>query len=206
MTEDRLMKLAKARERALEVRRQAKAIRMQTELERMKESGEYITKSDAGSLIRERSLIATGAESKIATHDEIAEDFTMDSPVTPTAPAEREQEIPESEITRSKIARSPGEPIPPKIVKKKKKQQVIVEQDSSDDDEFESSDRVIFVKRARARKKTPIAPVVPTASPVVPTAPPVAERPSVPRPSRAIDPYTSNAYASMFSGAFVRRR
>ena len=194
MTEDRLMKLAKARERALEVRRQAKAIRMQTELERMKESGEYITKSDAG------------AESKIATHDEIAEDFTMDSPVTPTAPAEREQEIPESEITRSKIARSPGEPIPPKIVKKKKKQQVIVEQDSSDDDEFESSDRVIFVKRARARKKTPIAPVVPTASPVVPTAPPVAERPSVPRPSRAIDPYTSNAYASMFSGAFVRRR
>ena len=194
MTEDRLMKLAKARERALEVRRQAKAIRMQAELERMKESGEYITKSDAG------------AESKIATHDEIAEDFTMDSPVTPTAPAEREQEIPESEITRSKIARSPGEPIPPKIVKKKKKQQVIVEQDSSDDDEFESSDRVIFVKRARARKKTPIAPVVPTASPVVPTAPPVAERPSVPRPSRAIDPYTSNAYASMFSGAFVRRR
>ena len=185
MTEDRLMKLAKARERALEVRRQAKAIRMQTELERMKESGEYITKSDAG------------AESKITTHDEIAEDFTMETPVTPTAQAEREHEMP---------WRSPDEPIPPKKVKKKTKQQVIVEQDSSDDDEFESSDRVIFVKRARARKKTPIAPVVPTASPVVPTAPPVAERPSVPRPSRAIDPYTSNAYASMFSGAFVRRR
>jgi hypothetical protein len=90
-----------------------------------------------------------------------------------------------------------------KIKKKnKKKPQIIVEQSSDDDDEFETNDRVIFVKRVTRKKKEKESEPVP---------PPVMRQeadipPDVPKPKP--NPLQRH-YDAMFSGQFLsqpRRR
>jgi hypothetical protein len=78
-----------------------------------------------------------------------------------------------------------------KKAKPKKKQMVIVEQSDDDSDEFESNDRVVFVKRVTKNKKVPI----------VPQNPEPAELPKPPPPPKK----TKNEllYDSMFSGGFL---
>ena len=126
MTEDRMMKLAKARERALEVRRQAKAVRMQAELERMKEAGEYIDPNSA--------------------EDTIPESEPVPEPTC-------EEDVPQNIVIEEEEAETIKPKRREAAKKKRKNQKVIIEQDSSDSDEFESNDHVIFVKRSRARKQ-----------------------------------------------------
>jgi hypothetical protein len=88
-----------------------------------------------------------------------------------------------------------------KIKKKsKKKPQIIIEQSSDDEDEFETNDRVIFVKRVTRKKKEP-----------EPEPPPVMRQeadipPDVPKPKP--NPLQRH-YDAMFSGQFLsqpRRR
>ena len=79
--------------------------------------------------------------------------------------------------------------------KSKKKPQIIVEQSSDDEDEFETNDRVIFVKRVSRKKKEPEP--EPQPPPVIRQEPPDVPRPK-PNPLQ-------RQYDAMFSGNFLNQ-
>ena len=88
-----------------------------------------------------------------------------------------------------------------KIKKKsKKKPQIIVEQSSDDEDEFETNDRVIFVKRVTRKKKEKEPEPEPIPPPVVRQEAP--DIPNVPKPKP--NPL-QRQYDAMFSGQFLNQ-
>ena len=88
-----------------------------------------------------------------------------------------------------------------KIKKKsKKKPQIIVEQSSDDDDEFETNDRVIFVKRVTRKKKEKESESESIPPPVVRQEP--EPPPDVPKPKP--NPL-QRQYDAMFSGSFLNQ-
>ena len=95
-----------------------------------------------------------------------------------------ENEIEEPEVKVEKIK-----------TKSKKKPQIIVEQSSDDEDEFETNDRVIFVKRVSRKKKEPEP--EPQPPPVIRQEPPDVPRPK-PNPLQ-------RQYDAMFSGNFLNQ-
>ena len=96
-------------------------------------------------------------------------------------PEEPESEEPEAEAEE-----------PPKIIKQKvskKKPVIIVEQSSDDDDEFESNEKVLFVKRVSRKKKEPV-------KHPEPVEPPEPRRPSS----------LQLQYDAMFNGSFLNQQ
>ena len=84
--------------------------------------------------------------------------------------------------------------------KSKKKPQIIIEQSSDDEDEFETNDRVIFVKRVTRKKKEPVVEPEPQPPPVVRQEP--EPPPDVPKPKP--NPL-QRQYDAMFSGSFLNQ-
>ena len=179
--EDRALKLAMARQKALEVRRKNKEIRLQGELDKMKAQNapkdEPVPEPPTET---ENTETIVGAPEDIPVPDPVPED---DEPVP---------EVP-------KVA--------PVKKKKNKRQMVVVEQSSDDSDEFEPNQNVVFVKRVRKKKEKAPEPPPVIERPVqeTPPPPPQPQRPQLTPEQQQIASY----YNTMFSGNFLaggRRR
>lgn len=194
---DRAMKLALAREKALEVRRKNKQIRLQKELDTMKERN----------ALRPEPVVEAGApeDGNAIRTDALRPEDVPDEPTPEEGNALRPEPTPEPE---------PEPPEPPKAapIKKKrsKKQMVVVEQSSDDSDDFEPNQNVVFVKRVRKKQeKAPDPPPViehqsPDPSPVI-RQPQQPQRPELTPEQQQIASY----YNTMFTGNFMntgRRR
>ena len=188
LTPERLEQLAKARHRALEIRKAGAAIK--TEQREMEQA------ALEEKLERERLL--NEAVKKSLIKNEINNEGLHPVPlyrnnVVPNLIQEEEEEEEEEEqpiIVKKKI-------------KKPIKTRIIVEQSSDDCDDYESSDRVIFVKR---KSKNDSIKKVPATTPVPPNTP---EEQYVPTPtvSRKPQPEFTNFVDMMANnGGFINRR
>ena len=161
LTPERLEQLAKARHRALEIRRAGASIKAE---QREMEQAALEEK-----LQRERELNEAVKASLLK--NEINNDKLH------TVPVYRNNIVPN--IARYVEEEEEEEEPPPVIIKKKTKKpiktRIVVEQSSDDLDEYESSDRVIFVKRKS--KNDSIKKVVPATTPVPPNTPEEGQRP-----------------------------
>lgn len=176
--EDRALKLAMARQKALEVRRKNKEIRLQQQLDTMKAQNapkeepvpEPVTESEKIETIEPEPVIATGAP------EDIPEPVPEENDVPKVAPVKK---------------------------KKNKKQMVVVEQSSDDSDEFEPNQNVVFVKRVRKKKeKTPDPPRVVERPSPQPRPPPPPQRPQLTPEQQQVASY----YNTMFNGNFLAGR
>jgi hypothetical protein len=183
MTEEQLERLALARQKANEMRKINQAKRLQNKMDNLKYNADGTLKEQ----LEEKEL------------KENIEEEPIKEP--PKEEVKEEQEKPQMTITKT-TASLEGELqeeeqviIKKKKAKPKKKQMVIVEQSDDDSDEFESNDRVVFVKRVTKNKKDPIVPPVPP-------NPQPAEQPKPPPPQPR---KTKNEllYDNMFSGSFL---
>lgn len=143
---DRLMKLAAAREKAIEVRRRNAMIRRKDELERITAK---LAPSESVPTPVPEPASEVAPESKVVDAD------------IPAPVSEDEQPSLEPKVVKKK---------------KQKKQTIVVEQSSDDSDEFESNQNIVFVKRVRRKKENitpPEPPRVPepTPEPVRPPPP-----------------------------------
>jgi len=175
--EDRAIKLAMAREKALEVRRKNSLARKKAELERMENQ-------------MNPSIVTHIPESipeSIPDQDRSQERSFASDPL-PT---------PEPEPDSS--------PEPPKVApvktKKQKRQMVVVEQSSDDSDEFQPNQSVVFVKRVRKKKEITPQPAAPTPPPATPQREP--SPPKLPHLTSGRDRSTIDMYNSMFGGHFL---
>ena len=181
--EERAAKLALAREKALEVRRKNKEIKMRAELEKMETAR---TKKDIAipEPVLEPSVESIG-HTEIDLEDEGLAEDEIEPPPAPV----------------KKVKNGNGN------VKKPKKQQVvIVEQSDDDSDEFESQPNVVFVKRTKPKKKTtePVQPA-PLPPPSQTAAPPAPEPPPKPRLTQE-QMQVQSYYNNMFNGNFAMQR
>jgi hypothetical protein len=166
LTPERLEQLAKARCKALEIRRAGMMIK-----EEQKQLAEAALEEK---LEREREL--NEAVKKSLLKNEINNDKLQ------TVPLYRNNVVPNItqrvwDIPPDDEEEEEEEP-PPVIIKKKTKKpvktRIIVEQSSDDCDDYESNDRVIFVKRKS--KNDSIKKVVPATTPVPPNTPEDGQR------------------------------
>ena len=190
LTPERLEQLARARKKALEIRQAGASLK---EEQREMEQAALEEK-----LERERQLNEAVKASLIK--NEINNDKLH------TVPVYRNNIVPN--ITRyEEEEEEEQEEVQPVIIKKKTKKpiktRIIVEQSSDDCDDYESSDRVIFVKRKS--KNDSIKKVVPATTPVPPNTP---EEPYAPPPTpRKPQPEFTNFVDMMANnGGFVNRR
>ncbi len=181
MTEEQLERLAIARQKANEIRKINQAKRLQNKMDNLKYNPD-------GTLKEATAPHAENIEQE--PQEELKEE-----------PPQEEEEKPQMTITQT-TASLEGELqeeeeviIKKKKAKPKKKQMVIVEQSDDDSDEFESNDRVVFVKRVTKNKKVPIVPPMET-----PAEQPKPQPPPPPPPRK-----TKNEllYDSMFNGNFL---
>jgi hypothetical protein len=180
MTEEQLERLALARQKANEMRKINQAKRLQNKMDNLKYNADGTLKEQ----LEEKEL------------KENIEEEPIKEP--PKEEVKEEQEKPQMTITQETDENEIQEEqviIKKKKAKPKKKQMVIVEQSDDDSDEFESNDRVVFVKRVTKNKKDPIVPPVPP-------NPQPAEQPKPPPPQPR---KTKNEllYDNMFSGSFL---
>jgi hypothetical protein len=181
MTEEQLERLAIARQKANEIRKINQAKRLQNKMDNLKYNPDGTLKE--GNVPHAENI---EQEPQEELKEEVKENEGVEGE-TPlpqmTITQETENEVQEEEVIIKK-----------KKAKPKKKQMVIVEQSDDDSDEFESNDRVVFVKRVTKNKKVPIVPIVPQNSEP-------AELPKPPPPPKK----TKNEllYDSMFSGGFL---
>ena len=177
MTEEQLERLAIARQKANEIRKINQAKRLQNKMDNLKYNPD-------------------GTLKEATENKEVEEPQEQPQEQPQEEPPQEEQEKPQMTITQETENEVQEEEVIIKKKKpvKKKKQMVIVEQSDDDSDEFESNDRVVFVKRVTKNKKVPIVPIVPQ-------NPEPAELPKPPPPPRK----TKNEllYDSMFSGGFL---
>jgi hypothetical protein len=185
MTEEQLERLALARQKANEMRKINQAKRLQNKMDNLKYNADGTLKEQ----LEEKELKENVEEKEVkeegtAPHAENKEVDEEKPKMTIT------QETDENEIQEEQVI------IKKKKAKPKKKQMVIVEQSDDDSDEFESNDRVVFVKRVTKNKKVPIVPPVPPNP-----EPAELPKPQPPPPQRK----TKNEllYDSMFSGGFL---
>lgn len=176
--EDRALKLAMAREKALEVRRRNSVLRKQAEISHME------------------SLLNANAENTPENY-EAKEDSTVSQTAEPPIEDESINEPPQI----PKVA-------PVKKKKATKRQMVVVEQSSDDSDEFEPNQNVVFVKRVRKKKEairetqqtpTPPPPAEPSHKPD--PQPRMQQADAIQRSDAAHQIYTN-----MFNGQFLNRR
>lgn len=176
MTEEQLERLAIARQKANEIRKINQAKRLQNKMDNLKYNPD-------GTLKEGNAPHAENIEEK-EPQEELKEEPPQEEQEKPqmTITQETENEVQEEEVIIKK-----------KKAKPKKKQMVIVEQSDDDSDEFESNDRVVFVKRVTKNKKVPIVPQNPE--------PAELPKPQPPPPPRK----TKNEllYDSMFNGSFL---
>ena len=162
MTPERLEQLARARKKALEIRQAGASLK-----EEQKQLADAALEEK---LERERQL--NEAVKKSLIKNEINNDKLL------TVPVYRNNVVPN--IARYEEEEEEEEEVQPVIIKKKTKKpiktRIVVEQSSDDMDEYESSDRVIFVKRKS--KNDSIKKVVPATTPVPPNTPEDGQRPS----------------------------
>lgn len=186
MTPERLEQLAKARHRALEIRKAGASIKaeqremeqaaLEEKLERERQLNEAVKKS----------LIPN-----VISHDLLPVPRYTNT-VVPNLIEEQEEEEEEE--------------VQPVIIKKKTKKpirtKVVIEQSSDDEDEFHTNEHVIFVKR---KSKNDSIKKVPVTTPVPPNTP---EEPYVPAPiPRKPQPEFTNFVDMMANnGGFVNRR
>ena len=189
MTEEQLERLALARQKANEMRKINQAKRLQNKMDNLKYNPDGTLKEGTtphAENIEEKELKENIEEEPIKeqTKEEVKEEQEKQEKPKMTIT----QETDENEIQEEQVI------IKKKKAKPKKKQMVIVEQSDDDSDEFESNDRVVFVKRVTKNKKDPIVPPVPP-------NPQPAEQPKPPPPQRK----TKNEllYDNMFSGGFL---
>lgn len=164
LTPERLEQLAKARHRALEIRKAGAAIKTeQREMEQL---------ALEEKLERERQLNEAVKASLLKNE--------INNEKLHTVPIYRNNVVPNiaRQVPNEEEEEEEEEP-PPVIIKKKTKKpiktRIVVEQSSDDLDEYESSDRVIFVKRKS--KNDSIKKVVPATTPVPPNTPEDGQRP-----------------------------
>jgi hypothetical protein len=182
--EDRAAKLALAREKALEVRRKNKEMKMRAELEKMETAR---TKKDdpPPDPVVEKEIESIGHTEVDLEEEGLAEDEI--EPATPQPATVK------------------------KVVKKKPKKQqvVIVEQSDDDSDEFESQPNVVFVKRTKPKKKEPPPPPQEPQVAVAQLPPPSPPKPP-PKPQLTPEQMqVQSFYHNMFNGNFAmqpRRR
>jgi hypothetical protein len=183
MTEEQLERLAIARQKANEIRKINQAKRLQNKMDNLKYNPDGTLKEGTAPHAEniEEKEVKENVEEKELKDNEGVEGETPLPQMTITQ--ETENEVQEEEVIIKK-----------KKAKPKKKQMVIVEQSDDDSDEFESNDRVVFVKRVTKNKKVPI----------VPQNPEPAELPK-PQPPPPPPKKTKNEllYDSMFSGGFL---
>jgi hypothetical protein len=191
MTEEQLERLALARKKANEMRKINQAKRLQNKMDNLKYNAdgtlkEQLEEKELKENIEEKELKENVEEKEVkeegtAPHAENKEVDEEKPKMTIT------QETDENEIQEEQVI------IKKKKAKPKKKQMIIVEQSDDDSDEFESNDRVVFVKRVSKRKDPIVPPVAPNPQPI--------EQPKPPPPQRK----TKNEllYDNMFSGGFL---
>jgi hypothetical protein len=185
MTQETRDKLALARIKANEIRKQNQANRLDKKLEKINAEIEETEKA------------------KLPDQDTLPLPLPdPDTDIDPSSPR------PTSPV------RDPKPEITTKT-KKKKNTKIIVEQSSDDSDEFEANDKVIFVKRvSRKKKELPPPPSSPVNTEPVNVnekniyqpASKMYEPPSsvAPRP-RPVKSQQEQMYSQMFSGGFLRR-
>ena len=165
LTPERLEQLARARHRALEIRKAGAAIKT--------EQKEMADAALEEKLERERQLNEAVKASLLKNE--------INNEKLHTVPVYRNNVVPNiarQQHFEEEDEEEEEEP-PPVIIKKKTKKpiktRIVVEQSSDDLDEYESSDRVIFVKRKS--KNDSIKKVVPVTTPVPPNTPEEGQRP-----------------------------
>jgi TolA-binding protein len=187
MTQETRDKLAQARIKANEIRKQNQANRLDKKLERI--NAEIEETERAKEKINEEPLPLPDPEPE-------------PNPDPPSPRPSSPVRDPKPEITTK--------------TKKKKNTKIIVEQSSDDSDEFEANDKVIFVKRVSRKKKEPVA-IPPPSSPVntenvnvnettyQPASKMYQPPSSVAPPPRPVKSHQEKMYDNMFSGGFLRR-
>ena len=186
MTQETRDKLAQARIKANEIRKQNQANRLDKKLERI--NAEIEETERAKEKINEEPLPLPDPEPE-------------PNPDPPSPRPSSPVRDPKPEITTK--------------TKKKKNTKIIVEQSSDDSDEFEANDKVIFVKRVSRKKKEPVAipsssPVntenVNVNETTYQPASKMYQPPSsVAPPPRPVKSHQEKMYDNMFSGGFLRR-
>jgi len=164
LTPERLEQLARARKKALEIRQAGASLK-----EEQKQLADAALEEK---LQREKELNEAVKASLLK--NEINNDKLH------TVPIYRNNVVPNiARQERYEEEEEEEEEPPPVIIKKKTKKpiktRIVVEQSSDDLDEYESSDRVIFVKRKS--KNDSIKKVVPATTPVPPNTPEDGQRP-----------------------------
>ena len=191
MTPEKLEQLARARHRALEIRRAGAAIK-----EEQKEMADAALEEK---LERERQLNEAVKKSLIPNN--------VDHSLLPV-PRYTNTIVPNLEPREGRfpLNEEEEEEEQPIIIKKKTKKppkaRVIIEQSSDDEDEFQSNDHVIFVKRKSKNdsiKKIPATTPVPPNTPEPYYAPPPTPKKPQPEFTNFIDMMANN-------GGFINRR
>jgi hypothetical protein len=179
MTEEQLERLAIARQKANEIRKINQAKRLQNKMDNLKYNPD-------GTLKEGNAPHAENIEQE--PQEELKEEQPQEEQEKPQMTITQTTASLEGELQEEEVIIKKKKPV------KKKKQMVIVEQSDDDSDEFESNDRVVFVKRVTKNKKVPIVPIVPQ-------NPEPAELPKPPPPPKK----TKNEllYDSMFTGGFL---
>jgi hypothetical protein len=172
MTEEQLERLALAREKANAMRKVNQAKRLQTKMNNLSVNPDGTPKE------------SKQPEEQLPEKEVKEEEQLPEKELKEKVPEEVPEEEPEKEVIIKKKA-------------KKKKQMVIVEQSSSDSDEFQSNDRVVFVKRVTKKKSVKLP------EPVVPQQSQQMEQPKPPPPPLPKKTRQDVMYDSMFNGSFL---
>jgi TolA-binding protein len=189
MTQETRDKLAQARVKANEIRKQNQANRLDKKLEKINAEIEETEK----------------AKKELPNPEPLPDPEPEPDPYPASPRPSSPVKDPKPEITTK--------------TKKKKNTKIIVEQSSDDSDEFEANDKVIFVKRVSRQKKntnfTPAADcspanninvnVIENESVYQPPSKMYQPPSSVAPPPRPVKSHQEKMYDNMFSGGFLRR-
>ena len=163
LTPERLEQLARARHRALEIRKAGASIKAE---QREMEQAALEEK-----LQREKELNDAVKASLLKNE--------INNEKLHTVPIYRNNVVPNIARQQHYEEEEEEEEAPPVIIKKKTKKpiktKVVIEQSSDDEDEFHTNEHVIFVKRKS--KNDSIKKVVPATTPVPPNTPEEGQRP-----------------------------
>ena len=172
--EDRLVKLAFAREKALMVRRQNSVLRKKAELERL----ETRLAPPLAPPLETDPIMAPAEDPEVGTEDPV--------PALPETPS---------------VACAPPAVSKVKPPKRRRQPMLVVEQSSDDSDTFQHDERVVFVKRVRKPKRD--APDAAPSAPLVAASPPPAPQSPPPPHVTAKQQHAQQLYAGMFGGEFL---
>jgi hypothetical protein len=180
MTPERLEQLARARAKALEIRKAGAVIKMEAKIASITDPGFTPTPpNEIENKIQRAELVDNPVSQEFVP--EYSPRVEVKPPVLNGNLLKQSQVVYADETETDEDEAKPP-PMPP-IIKKKKsgkgiKTKIVIEQSSDDEDEFHPHEHVIFVKRKS--KNDSKAKVVPAATPPPPTSPVRAHRESMP--------------------------